>query len=144
MNILNKSDCILCQIVRQELISMVVAENKDILAIMDLYPATPGHILVFPKKHVENIFVLPSEIGVAIMTMAITIAKSINQQFEPEGLNLIQANGPVAGQTINHFHLHLLPRYENDGVVLKFGHGSTPAEIDQLAQIATRIRQGLP
>jgi histidine triad (HIT) family protein len=97
MNISNKNYCLLCKIVRHELPSIVLDENKDILAIMDFYPATPGHILVLPKHHMETIYAMPNEIGVQIMAMAISITKAIAKQLQPKGLNLIQANGQSAG-----------------------------------------------
>jgi histidine triad (HIT) family protein len=143
MNGFAPNDCPLCQIVNRMLPAAIISENEDVIAIMDLYPATPGHVLLLPKQHIENVYTMPPEIGSQIMTMAITVARGIQQQLRPAGLNFIQANGAVAGQTINHFHLHLVPRYENDNVLLKFGHGSTPTEINQLENIATNIRQGL-
>lgn len=143
MNTIAQNDCPLCQIVNRELPSVIIKENENVMAIMDLYPATPGHVLVLPKQHIENIYRMPHEIGSQIMTMAIAIATAIQHQLKSAGLNLIQANGIAAGQTINHFHLHLVPRYENDGVILKFGHSSDPTEIDRLAQIAAKIRQGI-
>lgn len=107
---------------------------------MDLYPATPGHLLILPKPHIENIYDMPVEIGALIMETAIVLAKAIKQQLNPAGLNLIQSNGVAAGQDIFHFHLHLVPRYENDLVSLKFGHGKIPADINELRQIAEKIR----
>jgi histidine triad (HIT) family protein len=143
MNSFTPKDCPLCQIVNRRLPAVIISENDNVMAVLDLFPATPGHVLVLPRQHIENICTMPPKIGSQIMTMAITVARGIQQQLKPEGLNLIQANGAVAGQTINHFHLHLVPRYENDNVSLKFGHGSTPTEINQLEQIAAKIRKGL-
>ena len=143
MNSSDKNICPLCKIVKRELPATIVAELKDAMAIMDLYPATAGHILIFPREHIENIYSMPDEIGSQIMTLAISIARAITRQLKPAGLNLIQANGTAAGQTINHFHLHLVPRYEEDGVILKFGHGSIPGETSQLERIAAKIRTEL-
>ncbi len=137
------NNCPFCQIARRKMPAVILDETKDVLAIMDLYPATPGHILVLPKQHIENICSLPNEIGTQIMMLAIALAKAITSQLQPNGLNLIQANGVFAGQTVNHFHLHLVPRYQNDGVILKFGHGSVLAEIRELVEIAAKIKQGL-
>lgn len=140
MNYSDKNICPLCKIAKRELPAAIITENKDLLAIMDLYPATAGHILILPKEHIENIYSLPDEIGSKIMTMAISIARAITRQLKPAGLNLIQANGTAAGQTINHFHLHLVPRYEDDGVILKFGHSSIPGKTSELERIAAKIR----
>ena len=135
--------CPFCKMVRHEIPAVRVYEDDDILAIMDLYPATPGHTLVLPKQHVENIYSMSADLGVRIMATTIAISKSIEQQLSPSGLNLIQSNGLAAGQTIPHFHLHIVPRYKGDPVVLRFGHGNVPAKIDELERTASLIRSGL-
>jgi histidine triad (HIT) family protein len=129
--------------VNHELNPVVVHEDKEILAIMDLYPATPGHILVLPKQHIEDIYAMSADMGARIMVTAIAVAKAIRQQLHPSGLNLIQANAVDAGQTIPHFHLHIVPRYQDDPVTLRFGHGSTPEAIRELERIASLLRSGL-
>jgi histidine triad (HIT) family protein len=110
---------------------------------MDLFPATPGHVLVFPKQHIEDIFSLPEDLASRIMVTATRIAKVIKQRLSPAGLNLIQSNDLAAGQTIPHFHLHIVPRYKDDQVVLRFGHGSAPARTEELERTALMIRSGL-
>ncbi len=139
----DENSCPLCKIAEGKLPAAIITEDKDVLAIMDLYPATAGHILVLPRKHIPNIYLMPDDVGTHIMTMAITVARAIIKQLQPAGLNLIQANGAAAGQTINHFHLHLVPRYEDDGVILKFGHGSVQGNTAELEQIASKIRNVL-
>ena len=136
-------DCLFCKMVRNELAHVVVREDNDMLVIMDLYPATPGHMLVLPKQHIETIYAMPADLGARIMTTAIAVAKSIKQRLSPDGLNLIQSNEVSAGQTIPHFHLHIVPRYSNDSVVLRFGHGNTPEDITELERIASLVRDGL-
>ena len=136
-------ECPFCKIARHELPAIVIQEESDILVIMDLYPATPGHILVLPKQHIENIYHMSADLGVHIMAAAITAAKAIKQQLSPDGLNLIQSNKLAAGQTVPHFHLHIVPRYKGDPVVLRFGHGSVPAKIEELEHTASMIRSGL-
>jgi histidine triad (HIT) family protein len=139
----SRHSCPFCKMVKHELNPVVVHEDKDILAIMDLYPATPGHVLVLPKQHIEDIYTMPADIGARIMVTAVTVAKAIRHQLHPSGLNLIQANAVAAGQTIPHFHLHIVPRYQNDPVTLSFGHGSTPEDIGELDRIASLLRSGL-
>jgi len=129
--------------VKRELNAVVVQEDNDVLVIMDLYPATPGHILVLPKKHIETIYAIPQDIGAHIMITAIAVAKSIKQTLSPIGLNLIQSNELPAGQTIPHFHLHIVPRYKDDSVMLRFGHGNIAADITELKRIASMVRPGL-
>jgi len=97
---------------------VVVFEDKDILVIMDLYPATPGHLLILPKKHFENIYEIPADLGAHIMATAVLMAKAIKERLSPDGLNLIQSNQEAAGQTIPHFHIHIVPRYKDDQVSL--------------------------
>lgn len=113
------------------------------MAIMDLYPATPGHVLVIPKSHIENIYSMPGELGRDIMAVAVKIAGAIKQGLHPIGVNLIQANEEAGGQTIAHFHLHIVPRYQGDSVVLRFGHGEKPTQAEELGAVADKIRSVL-
>jgi len=122
---------------------VVVLEDKDILVIMDLYPATPGHLLILPKKHIETIYEMPSELGARIMNTAMLMAKAIKEKLSPEGLNLIQSNEAAAGQTIPHFHLHIVPRYKGDPVLLQFGHGNVPEKINELESVASLLKSVL-
>ena len=135
----DEKNCPFCRMVRHKLNAVVVHEGDKILAVMDLYPATPGHVLVLPKEHIENIYVMPAELGARIMATAIAVAKAIKQKFSPDGLNLIQSNELAAGQTIPHFHLHIVPRYNGDPVSLRFGHGNVPARINDLEKVASLI-----
>jgi histidine triad (HIT) family protein len=136
-------DCIFCRIVNNKRAAAILWEDEDILSIMDLYPAAKGHVLILPKRHIENIYSLPRELGCRIMETAIKIANAIKATLAPGGLNLVQANGDIAGQTIPHFHMHIVPRYKNDSIILKFGHGTVSTDIDELDKIALRIRKGL-
>ena len=139
----NPRDCPFCKIVRHEIPAVVVQENDDLLAIMDLFPATPGHILILSKQHVENIYLMPIDLGTRIMATAIYVAKAIKQQLSPDGLNLIQSNDLAAGQTIPHFHLHIVPRYNGDAVSLRFGHSAVPTKINDLEKVARLISSAL-
>jgi histidine triad (HIT) family protein len=122
---------------------LLVLEDKDIMVIMDLYPATSGHLLILPKKHIETIYEIPLELSARIMATAVTMAKTIKDTLSPEGLNLVQANGDAAGQTIHHFHLHLVPRYKDDPVRLHFGHGDIGERVDELKRIASLLKTDL-
>jgi histidine triad (HIT) family protein len=139
----DEKSCPFCKMVKNELDAVVVQEDNDILAIMDSCLATPGHILVLPKQHIENIYDMPSDLGAHLMVIAIAIAKAIKQKLSPDGLNLIQSNELAAGQTIPHFHLHIVPRYQSDLVILKFGHGNVQAKTEELECTASLIRSGL-
>jgi histidine triad (HIT) family protein len=137
-------DCTLCAIAQHRIRAAVVHEDADVIAIMDLFPASKGHVLVLPKEHIEDLYSLPDDMGGRILETAIHISKAIRATLKPKGLNLIQANGAAAGQTIQHFHLHIVPRYENDGVTLNFGHGAIAAGIEDLKVVALSISQSLP
>lgn len=137
-------DCPFCRIVRRELAAAIVHEDEETLALLDLHPATRGHTLVLPKRHVEDIFSMPEELGVELMATAVKVARTLNERLGLVGLNLVQANGAPAGQTIFHFHLHLVPRYDGDSVVLRFGHGSKAAEMGELQRLAALLRGEAP
>ena len=139
----DEKNCPFCKMVKHELNAVIVYEDNDILIIMYLYPATPGHILVLPRQHIENIFSLREDLASRIMVAATKIAKVIKQQLSPDGLNLIQSNDLAAGQTIPHFHLHIVPRYNGDAVSLRFGHGAVPAKINDLEKVACLISSAL-
>jgi histidine triad (HIT) family protein len=138
-----REDCPFCRMGRHELDHVPVLEDKDILALMDLYPATPGHVLVLPKQHIETLYEMPADIGAHIMTAAIQIGKALREILSPDGLNLIQSNEVAAGQTVSHFHLHIVPRYKGDPVILQFGHGSMPERVSDLERIASLLKPGL-
>ena len=135
--------CPFCKMIQHRSGAVVVHEDEEILAVMDRYPATPGHVLVLPKEHIENIYVMPAELGTRIMATAIAVAKAIKQKLSTDGLNLIQSNELAAGQTIPHFHLHIVPRYNGDPVSLRFGHDSVPAKINDLEKVASLINSAL-
>jgi histidine triad (HIT) family protein len=138
-----KDDCIFCRIAHHKIPSVIIAENSLVLAIMDTNPATPGHILILPSSHIQDIYGLPFEIGASIMEMAVTISGAIKKQLKPAGLNIIQSNGTAAGQVIFHYHMHLVPRYEGDSVRLRFGHTGSVTATEELEKIGTQINNGL-
>lgn len=113
------------------------------LALMDLYPAARGHLLILPKEHVKDIFAISETLGANIMEVTVRLARALRDTLAPAGLNLIQANGVAAGQTIGHFHLHLVPRYHGDEVTLEFGHGGDAATLSDLRHVAALIRAEL-
>ncbi len=109
-------NCIFCKIVKKEFDSHIIFENDNFLVILDKFPSSLGHTLVVPKKHYENIFDMPKE----IFSEGYEIVKDISYKLKNilgfEAMNVLQNNGEIAGQTIFHFHIHLIPRYKNDNV----------------------------
>lgn len=131
------SDCIFCKIIKGEIPSVKVFENEHVYAFMDISQVTKGHTLVIPKVHKENVYELTPEIARNVFETVPVIANAIKEAFQPVGLNIVNNNGELAGQSVFHFHIHLLPRYgdgDGFGAVWK-SHQSdyTPQELQKLA-----------
>ena len=111
-------ECIFCKLVKGEIPSAKVYEDDLTIAFMDIGQATRGHVLVASKRHAVNLLELTPEEAGAVMQTAQRVAAAVNKAFDPDGINIFQANGAPAGQTVFHFHLHVVPRYQNDGITL--------------------------
>ncbi len=133
--------CIFCKIVAGTTPCFKIYEDGETLAFMDINPVHDGHCLVIPKAHYLTIFDLPAEAFAAAGRTAIAVAKAVNAAVKPDGLNLVQANGPGAAQTVPHFHLHILPRRMNDGLLINWT--SKPGDRAAIAEIAARIHSWL-
>lgn len=112
---MKQDNCIFCKIANGEIPTRTVYEDADFRAILDMGPATQGHTLILPKDHAANLYELPEEIAAKVLPTAQKVAKLLREKLGCDGMNLVQNNGEIAGQTVMHFHLHLIPRYENDG-----------------------------
>ena len=112
---MKKEDCIFCKIAGGEIPSKTIYEDADFRVILDLGPATKGHALILPKEHADDLFALPEETAAKVLPVAQKVAAKLKDNLHCEGLNLVQNNGEVAGQTVRHFHLHMIPRYQGDG-----------------------------
>ena len=135
-------NCVFCKIVARQIPATVVHEDEHTLAFMDLGQVNPGHVLVAARAHVENIYGLDDAQACALMRTAARVARAIRDAFLPEGLSVYQANGKTAGQTVFHFHIHLLPRHEDDGMALTWPVKNPPR--DRLEEYAAKIRGKLP
>ncbi len=127
-------NCIFCKILAGDIPSRVVYEDEDFKAIMDVSPATKGHCLLLPKNHYANLYEMPDDVASRLLPVAKKIAAHLTEVLKCDGLNLVQNNGEVAGQTVFHFHMHLIPRY-SDGVVtdVTWHHADlTDAEMDEV------------
>ncbi len=113
-------DCLFCKIIRGEIPSRKVYEDKDSVAFLDINPANPGHTLVMPKKHAENIFDADDELLGRVIVAAKVISKKIKESLNADGINVIQNNGRHAGQIVNHIHFHIIPRFANDTVIISY------------------------
>ena len=115
-----KSDnCIFCKIANGEIPSATLYEDEDFRVILDLGPASKGHALILPKEHAANIYELPDELAAKAMVVAKKVAATLKDGLKCDGLNIVQNNGEPAGQTVFHFHMHLIPRYKGDNVHVK-------------------------
>ena len=118
---MKKDDCIFCKIAAGEITSRKIYEDKDLIAIMDLSPTSKGHSLIIPKEHYTNIYDIDEEIAGKVMKTAKKLATKMTVALNCDGFNLLQNNGETAGQTMFHFHMHLIPRYKDaDNNMLKF------------------------
>ncbi|MBE5842517.1 MAG: HIT family protein [Butyrivibrio sp.] len=129
--------CIFCKIANGEIPSNTIYEDDAFRVILDNGPATKGHALVLPKAHYSDLFEMPQEAAADAMKVAKKVASLLKTKLNCDGLNLVQNNGETAGQTVMHFHLHVIPRYENDGQKILWNPTSPSAE--ELLDIKNRI-----
>lgn len=111
---------IFTRIIDREIPAHIVYEDEKVIAFLDISQATKGHTLVVPKEAYPNLYEMPEELASDVMKVSIRLAKAIKKAFNPEGLNLLNNNGEIAGQSVFHFHVHLIPRYENNDVLFSF------------------------
>jgi histidine triad (HIT) family protein len=129
-------DCVFCQIAAGRAPSHAVVEDEGAIAFMDIFPVAAGHTLVIPKAHAENVFEIDDGSMRAVAGMVRRVARGIRGEFAPDGLAVYQANGQAAGQTVWHYHVHLIPRSHGQG--LQF-HGRGRADDEQLRAMAEAL-----
>ena len=132
------SDCVFCRLRDGQIPSVKVYEDGRTLAFMDINPLSPGHCLVIPKAHAATLFEADLEDLHAAIATAQLVARAIREALAPDGLNMLQANGAAAFQSVPHFHLHLIPRWANDGK--GFDWKVVPGHRDQIMKAGERIR----
>ena len=136
---MRKDDCIFCKLANGDIPTNTIYEDENFRVIMDAAPATRGHALVLPKEHFDNIYDIDGEVLAGAVQVGQKVIKHATKVLGCQGYNLLQNNGVAAGQTVFHFHLHLIPRYEeNDTALLNW----TPCEItsDEIKEITDAIR----
>jgi histidine triad (HIT) family protein len=134
------SECIFCRIASKEAPAQIVYEDERAMAFLDINPVSRGHTLVIPKRHYRDLLEIPSEELQAVIAVAQRVARAIQEGLSAAGINLLQSNGALAGQVIPHFHLHLIPRYRDDG--LRLGHRGDYREAD-FDGVCERVRRRL-
>ncbi|MDL2212246.1 HIT family protein [Erysipelotrichaceae bacterium OttesenSCG-928-M19] len=118
-------DCIFCKIINNEIPSYKIYEDDDVLAFLDISQVTKGHTLVIPKKHAKNLYEIASEDLIKVHQVVQELTCELTEKFNAQGVNIINNNHEAAGQTVFHYHVHIIPRYdENDQLTLKFGSDS--------------------
>jgi histidine triad (HIT) family protein len=134
-------DCVFCKIIDGQLPSMKIDEDDSTLTFMDIHPLTSGHCLVVPKRHAATIFEADVHDLEATMVAAKRVALAIQEALRPDGLNVLQANGAAAFQSVPHFHLHLIPRWADDGK--GFDWKVVPGNREVIMKMGERIRSAL-
>ena len=138
---MKKEDCVFCKIVSGDIPSNTIYENSEFKVIMDASPAAKGHVLVLPKEHYKDIYDIDAETAGKLFQLAAVVARALKEVLNCDGLNILQNNGVIAGQTVFHFHMHLIPRYEGDDVTVKWKEHSMDAE--EMDQLRKDIRKAL-
>ncbi|MCD4811926.1 HIT family protein [bacterium] len=142
-------DCIFCKMANGEVPSHKIYEDEDIFAFLDNFPIEKGHILVIPKEHYENIFDVPEDLIKDMYGVAQKITKTISKTFKVEDFNILQNNGTKAGQSVFHYHIHIIPRYDEFKLCLGNGPILSDEEVRNrkedlcLSNIAKLIREKL-
>jgi histidine triad (HIT) family protein len=131
-------DCIFCKIVAGELPAQIVAEDELTVAFMDISPATRGHLLVIPRRHSRDLLEIDAEDLEATVLAARRMAQRVHERLGADGVNLLNARGRAAWQTVFHFHLHVIPRYEGDPLRLPWD--PSPGDEDEIARVAEELR----
>ena len=127
------NNCIFCKIANGEIPSRTIEENDMFRVVLDVGPATKGHALILPKEHYRNLFDLPEDVAAEAVKMAKKIALRMKDKLNCDGVNIVQNNEEAAGQTVFHFHMHVIPRYKDDGQIIGWKPG-TPSneELDKI------------
>ena len=135
------SDCIFCKIIAGDIPSATIYENEEFKVILDRFPSNEGHVLILPKNHTPNIFEIDPDQAGRLFTLAAKVARAMQKELGFEHMNVLQNNGTVAGQTVFHFHLHLIPRHEGDGINI----GWKPMDLtdEQIETMRARLEKAL-
>lgn len=134
-------NCVFCKIVGGEIPCFKLWEDERTLAFMDVNPANPGHALAIAKSHAKDIYAIGADDLAATALTAQRVARAVNAALAPDGINLAQANGPGAGQSVFHLHIHILPRLTGDDLKLNWGH--RPGDMDEIKAVYEKVRAAI-
>ena len=136
------SDCIFCKIIEGNIPASVIYEDDQALAFMDIGPIIKGHALVIPKKHYETITQIPDELLMHLHAVAKRIAQAQQDALNADGVNIMQNNGTVAGQEVPHFHIHIIPRFAEDGHHWNW-HPKKYADLEEMNLLAKKLQHSI-
>lgn len=133
---MKKDDCIFCKLANGVIPTNSLYEDDVVKVIFDAGPASSGHVLILPKEHFDNVYSLDDDTAAHIFQVAVKVAKALKEGLNLEGLNIVQNNGEIAGQTVFHFHMHIIPRYKGDTVNVGWKPGEvTDEEIEKIKSL---------
>lgn len=136
---MKKDDCIFCKLANGEFPTSTIYEDDDFRVIMDLGPATKGHAIILPKEHFDNLYELDDKIASKVLVLAKKMAHKMTNALGCDGFNIVQNNGTEAGQTVFHFHMHLIPRYKDDNAIEFWTpHEITSETANEIAEIINK------
>jgi histidine triad (HIT) family protein len=135
-------DCIFCQIAAGEAPAHRVLEDDRVLVFLDLFPAAEGHTLIITKQHFENVFEASERDLAAVAERSRSVARAIRQVLRPDGLGVFQLNGAAAGQTVFHYHMHLIPRKQGEALSIHGRQRGDPQRLQELAQALAAALEG--
>lgn len=136
-----KEDCIFCKIANGQIPSNSIYEDEDFNVILDVSPASKGHALILPKVHYDNAYKMDEDFASKVFPLAVKLAKAMKKALDCDGINILQNNEEAAGQTVFHFHTHLIPRYKDDEVDMTWKQHTSVAE--EQAAITRQIKEEL-
>jgi len=134
-------DCIFCKIVQKQIPASIIFDNANALAFLDVNPLTSGHVLVIPKVHAHQLVYLPETVAADLGRLLPKLGRALLKVTGADGFNVLQNNGEVAGQLVNHVHFHLIPRFENDGLGYRWNAGSY--DDGQMSVVSDSFKQAL-
>jgi histidine triad (HIT) family protein len=135
-------DCIFCKIVNGEIPAVKVLDEERVLAFMDINPSSKGHMLVVPKNHAENIFEIPESDLAALIKAVKRSAKAVKEALHAEGITILQLNGTASDQIVPHLHIHIIPRWKNDGLPISTWE-MKPGDMEEIKNIAQKIKENI-
>ena len=132
-------NCIFCKLANKDIPTNIIYEDDRFTVILDASPATKGHALILPKQHFANIYEIPDETAAKAMILGKKMATAMTKALHSDGFNLVQNNGEAAGQTVFHYHMHLVPRYIKDNVTMTWVPGK--ADTEELSTLSKALRK---